>query len=587
MLSGWSGHVVVVVTTAPSTQERPATTAVLDRHRPQAPVAPSRRVPRGLPSWVGLALIGCVAAVVSLVASREGLAFASDSAVYLGTAENLLGGRGPTSPITLVFTDAFSPLRTLQLDGSVPVTTLPPGYSMVLAAIGALGLDSDTAARLVGAVALGGAAGLLALMARRLANGSWCAAAGAVVLFLVVGPVFDGFYPSSWVLLSMYALSETLFLALALLALLAVARLVRRGAATDVWWAGLAIGATVLVRYLGLAVLAAAVLVILFRTAWPRRTRVRCTLALGALALAPTLLWLLGLWAAVGRGRPSTPLRIRPLELDLFTDGVDNVAHWFVPRTVTGAGAIAVVLAVVALVAAAVLLVRARPADSPPPPWEGPDPLFVLLALFAGCSVALVLVSRWVANSNLEFDARLLAPVRAVVVVLLVSLGYHVLRRLLRGRPVRSAARRASGATLLGCALLTIPFAAGTSELVTEGTPVGRPRAGGVLRAVDRLPPGARLVTNAPETVWLVTGRRSVLVPVKRVPEVGARNPTYRRDLAQMPAVLGEPSTFLVLLDGVDGRTLADAPTIDREVSLSLVSRFADGSIYRASPPPG
>jgi hypothetical protein len=529
-----------------------------------------------------LAAAGGVAAAAALVAGRHGLAFASDSAVYLGTAQNLVGGRGPTSPITLAFTDAFSPLRTFGFDGAVPVTTLPPGYATVLAAFAALGVSLDAAARLVGALSLGTAAAAIALMAHRLTRGSWAAAAGAVLVFLVAGSVFDGFYPSSWVLLSIYVLSETLFLAASLLAVLAVARLVRRGTTRDVWWAGLAIGATVTMRYLGVAVLAAALVVVLFRTTWPRRTRVRRALGLAALGLGPTVLWLAGLWATVGRGRPSTPLRPRSRELDLFADGLDDVAHWFVPTSVTGWASVAVVLAVAALVTVGVRFVRARPAGAGAPPWQGPDRLFELLALFTAGYVGLLFLSRWLANSNLEFDGRLLAPVRAVAAVVLVSVGYHVLLGVLGGRRGGRAPRSAATATLLACVAVSLPGVAGTVDLLAEGTPIGRPRAEGMLRAVDELPPGSRLLTNAPETIWLVTGRRSVLVPVQQVPEVGRRNPTYARDLAQMPAALREERTFLVLLDGYDGRTLADAGTIGRRAPLELVGRWRNGSIYRA-----
>ncbi|MGZ8762136.1 MAG: hypothetical protein ACXW2Y_02285, partial [Acidimicrobiia bacterium] len=215
---------------------------------------------------LGLAGLACV--VLALVVSRTGPAYASDSAVYFGMAQNLLDGHGPTSPITLAFTDYFSPIATARLSGVVPVTTLPYGYSLILALVGAAGVSLDTAARILGAACIGLSAAVLVAITLRITRGSWPAAATTLLLFLVAGPQFDGFYPVSWLLLSSYALAEVLFLAITLLAVLAIATLLRRSRTVDVWYTGLLIGAAIATRYLGIALLLAVLVLVALRAGW-------------------------------------------------------------------------------------------------------------------------------------------------------------------------------------------------------------------------------------------------------------------------------------------------------------------------------
>lgn len=520
---------------------------------------------------LGIAGLACVAA--ALVVSRNGPAYASDTAVYFGMAQNLLDGQGLTSPITLAFTDYFSPIETAGFSGVIPITTLPYGYPLLLAVVSFLGVSLDTAARVLGAAGLGLAAAILAGMTLRTTRGSWPAATTTLLLFLVAGPLFEGFYPVSWLLLSSYALAEVVYLVLTLVAVLSMASLLRRNRARDVWCTGLLIGAAIATRYLGVALLLAVLVLVAFRPGWDLATRLRRGAALVALGVVPVLVWVIALRVQHGLGDPSTPLRFRPIRAALFTDGAETVAHWFLPTGVQGGLAVLFVVAFLGVTALAVALLMRR---------QRSDPLLVVMMAVAVAYVATLFGAILLTNSNIGFDGRLLAPVRVLTYVIVVTVVFEGVARLGRSASPSTARALAGGAVVVLGLLVCIPSVRSASRLVRDGGPVGPRPLSGLLAAADALPSDAFVMSNAPETIWLGTGKRSIIVPIRRVSEAGVDNPHFDRDLREAARLLARRDGFLVMFDGYDGLEIATTDEIAARLHLELVQRTTDGAIYRA-----
>jgi hypothetical protein len=93
-------------------------------------------------------------------------------------------------------------------------------------------------------------------------------------------------------------------------------------------------------------------------------------------------------------------------------------------------------------------------------------------------------------------------------------------------------------------------------------------------------------MSNAPETIWLGTGKRSIIVPIRRVPEAGVDNPHFDRDLREAAELLERRNGFLVMFDGYDGAEIATTDEIAGRLPLELVERLPDGAIYRAGSGP-
>ena len=147
-----------------------------------------------------------------------------------------------------------------------------------------------------------------------------------------------------------------------------------------------------------------------------------------------------------------------------------------------------------------------------------------------------------------------------------------------------SWSRSLAGAAVVVLGLLAaLPSARSTSRLVRDGGPVGLTALTGLVAAADELPPGAFIMSNAVETLWLGTAKRSIVVPIRRVPEAGVDNPHFERDLDEAAHLLERRGGYLVMFDGYDGSELATTEQIAERVGLELVQRVGDGAIYRAT----
>ena len=221
----------------------------------------------------------CAALGAALVLARQvswGAALHWDSVLYIGVARSLAAGEGFT-----------------QYTGAPLPTLWPPLYPLLLALPGAAGIDPRDAAGPLNAA-------LFALticaagrwLARRCESGF---VAGWATLALAAAPALV--WHASW------AMSETLFVLLATLALIRLDACLRGegGASTLVAAASLAALAC-LARYAGIALVAAALPLLALRPGAGRAARARDAVLYAAIALAPVALWALPEGAARGGG---------------------------------------------------------------------------------------------------------------------------------------------------------------------------------------------------------------------------------------------------------------------------------------------
>jgi hypothetical protein len=151
----------------------------------------------GLPA--AAAASACV--LVSAVTAHHGLSLSPDSAVYLSSAEHLLRGDGLTSYSGHKF------------------AVFPPGFPAMTAAIGrALSVDVATAARILNVLCIAAIVAAACVLLRRHVESRRLQVAAAA-MFAAAAPLVD---------VATHAWSEPLFIALALLGILAIEELVER-----------------------------------------------------------------------------------------------------------------------------------------------------------------------------------------------------------------------------------------------------------------------------------------------------------------------------------------------------------------------
>ncbi|HEX8726104.1 MAG TPA: hypothetical protein VF737_12015 [Gemmatimonadaceae bacterium] len=230
---------------------------------PSRPAAP--RASLGLPGWVAAGVVFALA-VHAMNPYPVGVLY--DDAVYVELGKAIAGGAG---------------LHYLHLPGTPPATHFPPGYPLLLALLWRLWPafpDNVLLFKAVNALLVAVAALWLARMAReRFGCARWQAAVAAVVLGVGVPTL----------VLSNVVMSEPLFLALALPALLLAERVGdAEGPLARAALAGVLAGIATLVRTQGVALVAALVAVLL----WRRRYRQAAGAAgAAAVVLAPWAWW--------------------------------------------------------------------------------------------------------------------------------------------------------------------------------------------------------------------------------------------------------------------------------------------------------
>ncbi|MDQ4096415.1 MAG: glycosyltransferase family 39 protein, partial [Actinomycetota bacterium] len=312
-----------------------------------------------------------------LAVTRRGAYLSPDGLAYVGTARNLLDGAGFSLP-----------------PGSPPLGNFPPVYPLILAAFGALGPDPLTVARFVGPVAFGATILVVGLLVRQLTGSMPLAVLAQLLVF--TGTDFLAYHSA--------ALSEPVFLLLALVTLAALGGCLTKRRSLLLLAAALLAGAACLTRYVGLAVVAAGALglVLLASRRADGRYHWRGAIAFGALALAPLFGWLAWVSGEMGRATNREAVFHAP-GLAYVTRGLRNASTWVLPaQAPTPVRFTAAALAVVALV---VVAWRTRHHARRPGGLAG------LLALFAVAYLAALAVDRMFFDVTGRLDSRFLLPV--------------------------------------------------------------------------------------------------------------------------------------------------------------------------------
>ena len=280
---------------------------------------------------VFIAVLGAVHILVRT--STYGAAVGVDATVYLSTAVNLLAGEG------------------LQHFAGGKLVWYPPLFSLLLAAIGLLGIEPLEAGRWVNAAAFGLtilAAGLWLYRSLRSPAAPYLALAASVVL-MASFPLND---------IASKLLTEPLFVLFTLLALMQLASFLnRRTAHLPLMLAGVFTALATVTRYPGVALIFAGVLLLLAHRTPPFAARLKYAFVFGAVSSIPLAAALARNWAISGTltgGRNES-------ELSLF-DSLRQVAYafrkWLVPPNAPDGSAYLLWLAVglVVLAGAAVVL---------------------------------------------------------------------------------------------------------------------------------------------------------------------------------------------------------------------------------------
>jgi hypothetical protein len=517
--------------------------------------------------------LAILASVRVAIVTADNVESGADSAVYLGTANEIRSWHGPTVPSTY-WADVYEPHTALGFRGHVPSSHFPPGYPLTLAVVSAATGGTRSAARVVDIACIFVNVVLIGVLTARMTAYRSAFVAALPVVLTVFVPDQTLLEDAGWLRTHIGILSEPLFMVFATGALLAACTAVgpasRAGRATVV--AGALASAAMFTRYVGVAaVFTVAVAIALLALHDRIGARAVRAVIVGICALLPTYLFLF--WTAARGTRTSRLFAYHPIGKGAL---IEHLGRFFFPlgwpSALRTAGLTIIAVGVVASLKWSTPRVREFWRDDN----RGRAQQIIVL-LFIALYIVVVYFTRTFLDVNTPFDARLLAPIRALSYAAVVAVAY---------RWLAPYARAWVTAALLGILIAGLVYADWETERywLDFGVEV-KHVASTTEQALAALPPDAIIVTNAPEIVYLATGRRSLILPQQFVFLTRKPNPAFELELMEWARLLATRNgyAFFVATPLVFG--IAKPENLARYTPLELLAESAGQSLYKVLPP--
>jgi 4-amino-4-deoxy-L-arabinose transferase-like glycosyltransferase len=516
------------------------------------------------PTQLALLLLALLAVAIVILATTFGIGITPDSTVYLEAARNLIKGQG---------------LVALAANGELqPMTHYPPLYSSLLALLGLVFAPVAAGARWLQAVLFGANVLLVGIAIARYARDSfWLPVIGA--LLMLTAPDLATVHT--------LALTEPLFLLLAMSSLLAMARHLETNRYSWLLAAASFAALAVLTRYVGVAVIitGAAALLLSGKRQW--RGRVSAALIFGALAGVPLVLWTIRNISLTG-SQTDRQVSFHPPGLKQVVTGFSTVSSWLLLGKVRGdlrIGFFAVEVVLIGLFL--VFLIRDKRnsivGDRQTPPNENPERLSLVLIIFIASYLGCIIIATSFFDLVI-FDERTLVPVHVVTIILLMVSSSKLLARGPEMRWIRIVLVCMAVALVGSYSFRTANWFDRTRR-DGQGYASRAWKESETIQHVNRLPPGTPIYSNAYDAVYYLTGRPAILIPEKTVFITGKPNQNYEVELEKMGKDLRDTKGVLVYFNTLPERWyLPSESELRSQLPLTEIGTLPDGSLNKLLP---
>ncbi len=490
--------------------------------------------------------------------TRWGIGTSPDSIEYIRAARELTSGRGW----------GFDQER-------VALTHHAPFYSFLLAAGGLAGLDPLEGARWINAAVFGLNIFLVGFVLHRSAvHAGWVPIVGSLLMMISAATL--SVHVMAW--------TEPLFILLSVFGFWMLAKYLRSSHSSALIISAAAIALAFLSRYAGAAVILTGALSVLFFSRKAMPGRIRDAFFFCLVSCLPMLLWMLrNLWAA--GTATNREIFLHPIGRSHLWQALYTLSGWFlIPQSAPNIIRFALLLIVLTglgLILAS--LFKKRPlafgAFQFPelPGFFGPMTLFVCVyGGFLAASLSFL-------DANTPLDNRILSVVYVVGIVLTLSLVDQLWPLAKTGR--------ATGRVVL---VLVFVFSAGHLltglRLVQESYSQGWGfssiawQHSATLAQARKLPAGVPVFSNAPDILYLHTGKSASPIPKKFFPANQQRNPDFPAQLIALKQTLTRANGVVVYFSNLkEQKSLPSEEELKAELALCVEDRQSDGAIFRIS----
>ena len=442
---------------------------------------------------VTLSVLAAVALVLILYLTSPGMYLAGDSVRYIMGAENMVAGNG-----------------YCRLDGygnPKAITGFPPAFPVSISALMLLGIDKFTAPRIINVFYFCGNVFLVGWLIFRFSKKVFPAFLGALAVL--------GY--NRVLAFHTYALSEPGFIFLSLLSFVLLAEYQRSSS----WWRllllGLVLGILPLYRYVSLAVLPVACLLILIFSHEKWKNRILKVFVLGLEGILPTLLWFYRNSRLVGTTTNRT-FTYNPMPVEKLVKYLDEVVLWFIPEILDiqwrpRFSHLAVVMAVLTLIYAGYKIYQYKKQDSSTVDPGSYQLLPVFSLAFMYVYLATIFLSTIFLDASMSAYPRYMLPVYVYLVIFMLC-WFSELAAMSKPWRYLGAAGFAVWIFILG---FHLQYSYEHLEEIRdirgyESWAAGIPEA---KEFIDNLDPSTVILTNEIDLLYVSNERYSFLIPIK------------------------------------------------------------------------
>lgn len=495
----------------------------------------------------GFGIIGI--AVAWYATSLYGIGITPDSVRYFSSAQSVLEGQGFT------------------LYNGQPLITSPPLFPALMAVLGFFGMSVGTAARVLNAALFG-----LIIMAtdfwlvRRF---KWRPLGDLMVIGVVLAlPLLD---------IVIVAWTETLFAFLTLTFLILLEQSSQPPTGRQTVVLGLVTALACLARYIGI-ILIPYYLLHLLLSEGALREKTKRAVAFAGIALAPLILWLVRNFAlsdTLTGNRQASSFSLT----DILGQAASAIVRWYYTFSeVTRSASIATIAVILALVIV-FLLTHIRSGRSLATIWRR-----LIVPGFAVYYLLCLIVLACITDFD-QIGNRLTSPVFVPLLLLI----FLVLDQLADGGRRKIALFKKIVVAVLcvawlgTCLYRTAEFVTYTANNGAGGYAVSGWHQSELIAYLRVNPPPGTLYSNAPDAVFVLSGRRARLSPRQSGPSLSGE----RLGLDDFNALVErEGSAYIAWFSNVGRPYMYSPKALSSHFILQPQRRVEDGTLYRALPLP-
>lgn len=482
-----------------------------------------------------------------LLTTQHGVGMSADSVTYIMAARNLAIGKG---------------ISALHLNGKVePLVIFPPLYPIILGGINLIGIDPVIGVRWLNAFLFAGSIFLTGIILKNITNKNWP---------VIVGTLFFISYKNTLLLFSM-ALSEPVFIFLIELSFLFILLYISGPRISILLFWSIITGLTILTRYAGMFLILLGILVIC-RLCNTRQKFYHSVLYL-LLALSPPTLWILS-----HRSYYVHPENIRKGIYPCWGKikyGLEVIRSWVWPFSFpiylkAIFGGVIVLGLIILYINLSLKGISIRIFFKKERVWPV---LLAAVLLYAG--EVLIVVRYFGADTWLE--PRILFPLFIFSLIFIMFILSKV--------PLYHLCKASTFLFIIAGVILFGFYCSRSYSWVLKASRQGWGYSNKVWRnsqtiqAVKKLPPGVIIYSNAPDAIYILTGRVAYYIPCYAYPVNNRPNDRFLDQMVEVRNIKGEK--YLVYFYNKRRWYLPNFQEIINYWKLKKCKFFTDGLICK------